>query len=222
LIANVGGLNNVVVYHPLGLRNSATSQTSQRAATGPGGYTPSELRTAYDMNPLIATANGAGQTVAIFELDSYLPSDVNQYLSFYGLGAPKYSNVLVDRATNTAGPDAIEVELDMEVVSAIAPGATQKIYIGPNTGQGVLDTYNKIVTDNTAKTISTSWGLCESLSGTLSSMRWTPYSPKARRRDKPSSPRLATMERMTVETASHRTLIRPQAILMWWEWAVPV
>ena len=53
----------------------------------------------------------------------------------------------------------------MEVVSAIAPGATQKIYIGPNTGQGVLDTYNKIVTDNTAKTISTSWGLCESLSG---------------------------------------------------------
>jgi len=86
LIANVGGLNNVVVSHPLGLHSSATSQTSQtsqRAATGPGGgYTPSELRTAYDMYPLIATANGAGQTVAIFELAGYLPSDVNQYLSF--------------------------------------------------------------------------------------------------------------------------------------------
>ena len=40
--------------------------------------------------------------------------------------------MLVDGATNTAGAGAIEVELDMEVVSAIAPGATQKIYIGPN------------------------------------------------------------------------------------------
>src|SRR5262249_29053170 len=97
LIANVGGLNNVVVYHPQSVHSSATAQ---RVATGPGGgFTPSELRTAYDMNSLIATANGAGQTVAIFELDGYSASDVNQYLSFYGLGAAKYSNVLVDGAT---------------------------------------------------------------------------------------------------------------------------
>ncbi len=65
------------------------------------------------------------------------------------------------------GAGAIEAELDMEVVSAIAPGATQKIYIGPNSAQGVNDTYNKIVTDNIAKVTSTSWGLCEYLSGTI-------------------------------------------------------
>jgi hypothetical protein len=164
LITYVGGLNNVGVFRPAGLHSPVTAQ---RQATGPGGgFTPSELRTAYDMHSLISSADGTGQTVAIFELDGYLPADVDQYLSFYGLGAPKYSNVLVDGATNTPGAGAIEVELDMEVVSAIAPGATQKIYIGPNSFGGVIDTYNKIVTDNIAKVTSTSWGICELSAGT--------------------------------------------------------
>lgn len=158
LILSISGLDNVAHYHPT---------TSLAPATGPGGgYTPTELRTAYDANSLISTANGTGQTVAIFELDGYKATDVNTYLSNYSLGAAKYSNVLVDGATNTAGAGAIEVELDMEVVSALAPGATQKIYIGPNTTSGVNDTYNRIVTDNVAKVTSTSWGLCESSSGT--------------------------------------------------------
>jgi subtilase family serine protease len=163
LILNIAGLDNVAVYHPQGL--SQTMQAGMPNLGPGGGYTPSELRTAYDMNSLISSANGTGQTVAIFELDGYLPSDVNTYLSQYSLGSAKYSNVLVDGATNTAGAGAIEVELDMEVVSAIAPGATQKIYIGPNSTSGVNDTYNKIVTDNIAKVTTTSWGECESASG---------------------------------------------------------
>jgi subtilase family serine protease len=163
LILNIAGLNNVAQYHPLGLQRLSGLRMPQ---TGPGGgYTPSELRTAYDMNSLISSANGSGQTVAIFELDGYKSSDVNTYLSQYGLGSAKYSNVLVDGATNTAGSGAIEVELDMEVVSAIAPGATQKIYIGPNSTSGVNDTYNRIVTDNLAKVVSTSWGECEAAAG---------------------------------------------------------
>lgn len=163
LILNIAGLDNVSHYRSLG---SNQAVQAQRPALGPGGgYTPSELRTAYDMNSLVSSANGSGQTVAIFELDGYKPSDVNTYLSQYSLGSAKYSNVLVDGATNTAGAGAIEVELDMEVVSAIAPGASQKIYIGPNSTSGVNDTYNKIVTDNVAKVTTTSWGECESASG---------------------------------------------------------
>ena len=167
MIVNIGGLNNA------GIRTHALSVTNRRGVTQPrvgsgpgGGYTPNELRAAYDMNGLVTNDNGAGQTVAIFELDGYVPGDVNTYLSYYGLGSAKYSNVLVDGASNTAGPGAIEAELDMEVVSAIAPGATQKIYIGPNTDVGVNDTYNQIVIDNVAKVTSSSWGLCEAFSGT--------------------------------------------------------
>jgi hypothetical protein len=166
IVMHVAGLDDVAQYHPLLTQHV---QLSPRLSPHPGpggGYTPSELRTAYDMNSLISSDSGTGQTVGIFELDGYVPSDINTYLSNYGLGSAKYSNVLVDGATNTAGAGAIEVELDMEVISAIAPGATQHIYIGPNSTTGVNDTYNKIVTDDTAKVSSTSWGECESASGT--------------------------------------------------------
>jgi subtilase family serine protease len=158
LILNISGLDNVAVYHP---------ESLLKAAAGPGGgYTPTDLRTAYDANSLISGDSGTGQTVALFELDGYKTSDISSYLSEYSLGSAKYSNVLVDGATNTASSGAIEVELDMEVVSAIAPGANQKIYIGPNSDSGVNDTYNKIVTDDIAQVTSSSWGECESASGT--------------------------------------------------------
>ncbi len=164
MILNVGGLDDATQYHPLGL-NQAKRSAIAHAGPG-GGFTPNDLRTVYDANSLISNGgDGTGQTVAIFELDGYNPSDINTYLSNYNLGAPNYSNVLVDGATNTAGSGAIEVELDMEVVSALAPGATQKIYIGPNSTQGVNDTYNQIVTDNVANVTSTSWGQCEAASG---------------------------------------------------------
>ncbi len=161
VISTIAGLDNVAQY-----KHHSQAQRSM-PHTGPGGgYTPTELRTAYDINSLISNGdNGSGQTVALFELDGYTPSDINAYLSNYSLGSAKYSNVYVDGTSNTAGAGAIEVELDMEVVSAIAPGATQKIYIGPNSTSGVNDTYNKIVTDDTAKVTSTSWGECEADSG---------------------------------------------------------
>lgn len=157
LVLNISGLDDVAQYH------HATTQI--QTADPSGGFAPSDLRAAYDMNPLLSSVNGTGQTTAIFELDGYLPNDVTTYLNNNGLGAAKFSNVFVDGTTNTAGPGAIEVELDMEVVSAIAPGANQKIYIGPNSTSGVNDTYNKIVTDDLAPVTSTSWGECEADSG---------------------------------------------------------
>ena len=157
LVLNISGLDNVAKYR------HATTQI--HAADPAGGFRPADLRTAYDMNPLLSTVDGTGQTTAIFELDGYLPNDVTTYLNDFGLGAAKFSNVFVDGTSNTAGPGAIEVELDMEVVSAITPGANQKIYIGPNSTTGVNDTYNKIVTDDIAKVTSTSWGECEAASG---------------------------------------------------------
>ncbi|GCE24044.1 S53 family peptidase [Dictyobacter kobayashii] len=53
----------------------------------------------------------------------------------------------------------------MEIVSAIAPNAAQKVYIGPNSTSGVNDTYSRIVTDNTVKVTTISWGLCEASTG---------------------------------------------------------
>ncbi len=159
-IQSVNGLDNMSVWHP----NLAPSV----ANTGPGGgFTPGELRTAYDFNGLIGNGDqGDGQTVAIFELDGYKASDITTYKNNYSLTGGSLTNVLVDGFNVSAGAGAIEVELDIEVVAATAPHAAQRIYEGPNTTQGVNDTYNRIVTDNLAQVMSTSWGLCEASSGT--------------------------------------------------------
>ncbi|HLW03663.1 MAG TPA: S53 family peptidase [Ktedonobacterales bacterium] len=164
LILNIGGLDNTSTPHRLG---SLAPQKAQMPASGPGGgFTPLELHTVYDMTPLVGTDDGTGQTVALVELDGYKASDITTYLSEYGLGSAKFSNVLVDGASNTPGANADEVTLDMEIMSAIAPGASQKIYIGPNTFQGFLDVFDRIVTDDTAKVASNSWGNCEASFGT--------------------------------------------------------
>jgi kumamolisin len=73
--------------------------------------------------------------------------------------------VLVDNFSGNAGQGAIEVELDMEVAAAMAPHANQIVYEGPNTTQGLNDTYNQIVHDDKAQIVSISWGLCEAYTG---------------------------------------------------------
>ncbi len=177
LIASIGGLDNSVKLHPLVQRMSHLSpksgkpgvskRLSRAQPNAQAGFGPADLAGAYDAGPLHqAGVLGNNQTVAVFELDGYQSSDITQYLQNYNLGNPSISNVLVDGFNGSAGPGAIEVDLDIEVVAAMAPKATQIVYEGPNTTQGVNDTYNKIVTDNKAQITTISWGECETASGT--------------------------------------------------------
>lgn len=152
-------LNNEPRWHPSGLK----AALEPRLGSGPaGGYTPTELRNAYNLNPLISAGyTGTGQKVALFELDGFVQSNITQYVNNYGLGSPTPSTVLVDGYNGAAGDGQVEVELDIEVINAIAPKANIIVYEGPNTDSGVIDTYQRIATDNTAKVVSISWGLCE-------------------------------------------------------------
>jgi subtilase family serine protease len=179
LIASIGGLDNSVQMHPLSQRvnprpgkpkpgvGTGLHPTLTQPHAGPGGgYTPAELNGAYDASPLLqAGIQGNNQTVAVFELDGYPSSDVTQYFQNYSLGNPSITNVLVDGFDGSAGQGAIEVDLDIEVVAAMAPKAAQIVYEGPNTTQGVNDTYNQIVTDKKAQITTISWGECEAQSG---------------------------------------------------------
>src|SRR5438874_12841542 len=166
LITSIGGLDNSVQYHPLYQRMMKHMQNYGVALATPSGFGPKDLSGAYNATPLQnAGILGDNQPVALFELDGYQPTDVKHYFQNYGLATPSISNVLVDGFNGSAGQGAIEVELDMEVVGALAPHAKQTVYEGPNTTQGLNDTYNKIVQDNKAHIVSISWGLCESFSG---------------------------------------------------------
>ncbi len=163
LITSIGGMDNSTHMRPLYHLKAAKGKKMGQAMAGFG---PTDLLSAYNGTPLQqAGIKGSGQTVAVFELDGYQQSDIDQYLKKYNLGTPSISNVLVDGFNGSAGAGAIEVELDIEVVAAMAPSAAQIVYQGPNSTQGVNDTYNKIVTDNKAQIASISWGECETQSG---------------------------------------------------------
>ncbi len=166
-IQTIGGLDNVAHYHPLGLQRQTLRRGRSRLLSSlTAGYTPSDIGTAYHLLPLRNVgANGKGQTIALFELDGYNPTDITTYRTHYHLGVSTPSNVLVGGTSNIQGEGSSEVSLDMEMLSAFAPGAAQKVYIGPNSVAGVNATYNQIVTDDTASVVSTSWGECEEASG---------------------------------------------------------
>ena len=87
-------------------------------------------------------------------------SSLVQGINFYrGTGANGTGVGLMHREIGSYRPG------DIEVVAAMAPKASQIVYEGPNTTQGVNDTYNQIVTDNKAQVMTVSWGECESQSG---------------------------------------------------------
>jgi kumamolisin len=165
-IAGIVGLDDVDVWHTHSQRIPAAEANLAspfQIGTGPGGgLTPVDITTAYNLNS--ATANGTGQTLGLFELDGYNPADIAAYVSYYHLPSVPLRNVLVDGFSGKPGSGAGEVTLDIELQIALAPGASSIIvYQGPNTNAGVIDTYNKIATENKAKQISTSWGLSEGL-----------------------------------------------------------
>jgi kumamolisin len=108
--------------------------------------------------------DGTGQTVSIIELGGgYTPSDLSTYFSGLGLSVPSVTAVSVDSATNSPGSEADgEVELDIEVIGGVAPGAAQQVYFAPNTDQGFIDAISEAVHATTTPiAISISWGQSE-------------------------------------------------------------
>jgi kumamolisin len=133
----------------------------QTDASPPMSYTPIEVARAYAFP---AGVTGAGQTVAIIELGGgYSQSELDAYFRGLGLTPAKVSAVGVDGGKNSPGVDRGadgEVQLDIEVVGAVAPGASIAVYFSNNTDQGFLDAVSSAVHDATNKPsiISISWG----------------------------------------------------------------
>lgn len=168
-VSGVVGLDTGAVRRPRLQRLSAAelSPLAQPAAIGSGprgGLSPSDIRAAYNLSntPL----DGAGQTLAVFELADYDPNDIAAYASAFHLANPSRQNILVDGGSDEPASGSDEATLDLELQIALAPGARKiLVYEGPNSDTGILHTYNRIATDNQAQQISTSWGLEESQSG---------------------------------------------------------
>ena len=170
-LAAVVGLDTAAVWQTHNRERPAAPASTPHAlvvplgiGSGPGGgLAPTDIKTAYNLNAV--SASGTGQTLGLFELAGYTASDITSYESYFGLPNVPLQNVLVDSYSGAPGSGADEVTLDIELQIAVAPSIS-KIYVyeGPNSNAGVVDTYNRIATDNLAKSISTSWGLAENSS----------------------------------------------------------
>ena len=105
--------------------------------------------------------DGTGQTIAIIELGGgYTQKDLDTYFSGLDLATPSVTAVGVDGGSNSPGQSADgEVELDIQVAGAVAPGAAQVVYFAPNTDQGFVDAISQAIhATPTPIVVSISWG----------------------------------------------------------------
>lgn len=137
-------------------------------------FTPLQLASLYQF----PQGDGSGQCVGIIELGGgYETSDLSAYFGGLGVSSPTVKSIGVDQGSNQPsgdpnGPDG-EVTLDIEIVGAIAPGATIAVYFTTNSDAGFIDAVSRAVHDTTNKpsVISISWGGPES--------NWTSQSMQA-------------------------------------------
>jgi kumamolisin len=157
-----------VLIAVLGMDSRPQARTQYRqhkAKTAPTTtYDPPTLATVYGFP---ANTDGAGHSVGVIEFGGgFAQSDLDAYFQGLGIATPTVQAVSVDGARNTPGQDPNgadgEVLLDIEVLGALAPKATQNVYFGPNTDQGFVDTVSAAVhATPTPTVISISWGQSE-------------------------------------------------------------
>lgn len=189
-VAGVLGLSDSVREHPAGLAHAPASDRGKIRGAGTasfthpagsptpckdaredavafGGLTDDQIANAYGAFGLYADGDlGATQRVGIYELEQFAPSDIHTFDRCY-FGAARAAamaerlNVIPVDGGQPAGFGEEEADLDIEDVSAMAPGAGIDVYEAPNDPTGAIDEWAAIVNGDSERVISTSWGDCE-------------------------------------------------------------
>jgi kumamolisin len=127
-------------------------------------YSPKQVADIYGFP---AGTDGTGQRVAVIELGGgFTAGDLDTYFGSLGLPVPSITAASVDGASNNPGDTSeatMEVNLDIDVIGAAAPGAAQIVYFAPNNGdQGFVDAISDAAQATPAPiVISISWGQSE-------------------------------------------------------------
>ena len=139
---------------------------------------PGDFQTIYNLTPVYtAGVTGKGITVAVVEDTNSFGSDWKNYQSTFGLTT--YGGTLTPIHPNDAGNctnpgtngDDIEADLDVEMVTAAAPGAAVQLISCSDTTTtfgGLIAIQNLISAGPLPHIISMSYGECEVLNGAAS------------------------------------------------------
>ncbi|HTU94390.1 MAG TPA: S53 family peptidase [Solirubrobacteraceae bacterium] len=152
------------ILHP---QSSSTQQCIAETGLPLACNTPEDFASDYNLNGLYRRgATGQGRTVAIVTLAALDPG-APQFFWKNILGI-KPSGRTVTTVNVDGGPGAPsdasgtgETDLDAEQSGALAPGANVIVYQAPNTDPGFFDGFAQAASDNTADSVSTSWGESE-------------------------------------------------------------
>ena len=152
------------------------------AGAGPaGGYTPAQLKTAYDVNPLgqrrLHRLRPARRAVRARGLQAVEHHELRQPVRARQPGAERRQRRRRQRR-RSATPRSRSSSTSRSSRRS-RPRPRSRSSRAPNSDQGVIDTYNAMAVSNTTPANSTSWGLCEpnsshrrSASRARSSRRW--------------------------------------------------
>jgi subtilase family serine protease len=170
------GLDDVGRQRPQGLVRPALRRPAARVrAVGSGpapcaaaagaaasmGYTADQVAGAYGIGAYYPSDEGAGQTVALVEFEAYDLNDIAVYEQCYGTSTA-IANVEVDGGPGAFSGNDDESALDIEQVIGLAPKANIRVYqASPQDSQ--FDVLDAIASENVAKVVSSSWGMCEVL-----------------------------------------------------------
>ena len=167
------GLAAGTVQSIIGL-NSLEAPVPQGAGVGPATgscapangmtdfeeFTYPQIEHDYGIDKLVAAGqDGAGQTVALYELEGH-DAGVAAYDSCFGL-SPTITTRAVDGGGSQQNGGDDEADADIEAVAAAAPAADIESYEAPNTGADAYDEWAAIAADDNAQVVSVSWATCE-------------------------------------------------------------
>jgi len=160
-MADIWGLSDYPKPHPLLHPKSVQPLRSviSNAGTGPSGsYRGYDFRNTY--TPDATNLTGAGQILGLFQADGFFTNDITTYISQAGLPNVPISTVLLDGFSGVPASTNgnAEVSLDIEMVISMAPGLSNVIvYEGNPVSFYPSHILSRIVSDNLAKQVSSSW-----------------------------------------------------------------
>lgn len=136
-VLGIHGLQPHIKRRPLAIPEPRRANLS----IGVGGYLPSQIAQAYNANGLSQT--GTGQTIAIYALGYPENSDLQEFWQAAGVTQSVNNIEKVDVAGGPAASPSAgvlqEASLDTEWTSALAPGATIRIYAANENDPGEND-----------------------------------------------------------------------------------
>jgi subtilase family serine protease len=119
---------------------------------------PGDLATIYDFQSLRGAGNdGTGQTVAVVGQTDIALSDLALYRSTFSLPAANIRVLTAGTDPGVSPDDVYEANLDLDVISAVAPNALLLFVNATN----VLDSVEYAIDQDLAPVISMSYGVCE-------------------------------------------------------------